>query len=118
MQTVGVDGERTVNTLSDGERQKAMIARALAQQTRYIFLDEPTAFLDYPSKLRTMETLKKLARDFNKTIFLSTHDIEIALNTADTLVMMERDGVKTGTPKIRNHEKTLSFTSRDLLVEC
>lgn len=81
---------RQVDTLSDGERQKAMIAKALAQQTPIIFLDEPTAFLDYPSKVEAMLLLRRLAHDTGKTIFLSTHDVELALQTADTLWLMRR----------------------------
>lgn len=132
LKITGVEPSRKVSNLSDGERQKVMIARALAQQTPYIFLDEPTAFLDYPSKVRTMEMLKKLAHDYNKTILLSTHDLEIALDIADRLVMMEKtppnlpsgEGldslvkVKIGSPKHRNNEKIPSFTSDALLTEC
>ena len=68
---------RMVQTLSGGERQKVMIAKALAQETPVIFLDEPTAFLDYPSKVEILpETLKRLAIEKDKTVFLSTHDME------------------------------------------
>lgn len=81
---------RMVDTLSDGERQKVMIAKALAQQTPVIFLDEPTAFLDYPSKVEAMLLLRRLAHETGKTIFLSTHDVELALQTADTLWLMKR----------------------------
>lgn len=81
---------RMVDTLSDGERQKVMIAKALAQETPIIFLDEPTAYLDYPSKVETMLLLCRLAHEEGKTIFLSTHDVELALQTADSLWMMKR----------------------------
>lgn len=60
---------RMVHTLSDGERQKVMIAKALAQETPVIFLDEPTAFLDFPSKVEIMQLLHHLSRSTNKTIF-------------------------------------------------
>ena len=63
---------RMIQTLSDGERQKVMIAKALAQDTPVIYLDEPTAFLDYPSKVEMMQLLYKLSRETDKTIFLST----------------------------------------------
>lgn len=91
--TVGINSlrDRMVHTLSDGERQKAMIAKALAQQTPVIFLDEPTAFLDFPSKVEMMLLLKRLAREQQKTIFLSTHDFELALQVADKLWLMERN---------------------------
>ena len=79
---------RPVHTLSDGERQKVMIAKALAQQTPVIFLDEPTAFLDYPSKVEVLQLLRRISREAEKTIFLSTHDVELALQLADTIWLM------------------------------
>ena len=90
---------RMIHTLSDGERQKVMIAKALAQETPIIFLDEPTAFLDFPSKVEIMLLLKKLSREMGKTIFISSHDIELALQLADTLWLMNNDGITAGTPK-------------------
>ena len=87
---IGSLRERMVHALSDGERQKVMIAKALAQQTPVIFLDEPTAFLDFPSKVEMMQLLRRLARESQKTIFLSTHDFELALQVADRLWLMER----------------------------
>ena len=101
MRQVGIDrlAERMSGTLSDGERQKMMIAKALAQQTPLIILDEPTAFLDYPSKVETMLLLVRLCRDTGKTIFMSTHDLELALQTADMLWLMTPGrGIHTGTP--------------------
>lgn len=83
-------GDRMVQTLSDGERQKVMIAKALAQETPVIFLDEPTAFLDYPSKVEILHLLHRLSREMHKTIFLSTHDLELALQIADRLWLMAR----------------------------
>ena len=76
---------RMIHTLSDGERQKVMIAKALAQQTSVIYLDEPTAFLDFPSKV--------------ETIFLSTHDVELSLQLADTIWLMEPNCLHIGTPQ-------------------
>lgn len=90
---------RMVQTLSDGERQKVMIAKALAQETPVIFLDEPTAFLDYPSKVEVLHLLGRLSREMGKTIFLSTHDLELALRVADRVWLMSRQGgVQTGLP--------------------
>lgn len=90
---------RMVHTLSDGERQKMMIAKALAQQTDVIFLDEPTAFLDYPSKVEMMQLLHSLAGKTGKTIFMSTHDVELALQIADRLWLMTGGGkLCMGTP--------------------
>ena len=92
--------QRMVHTLSDGERQKVMIAKALAQQTPVILLDEPTAFLDFPSKVEMLLLLAHLAHDMQKIIFLSTHDLELALQTADRLWLMgkDTDGVVIGAP--------------------
>lgn len=91
---------RMVHTLSDGERQKVMIAKALAQETPVIFLDEPTAFLDFPSKVEIMQLLHHLTRSTNKTIFLSTHDLELALQIADKIWLMDKaNGITTGTPE-------------------
>jgi ABC-type cobalamin/Fe3+-siderophores transport systems, ATPase components len=101
--------ERLVDTLSDGERQKAMIAKALAQQTPVIYLDEPTAFLDFPSKVDTMLLLRRISREAGKIIFLSTHDLELALQTADTVWLMDRQlGVAIGTPQELAHQGVLS----------
>ena len=91
---------RMVHTLSDGERQKAMIAKSLAQQTPIIILDEPTAFLDFPSKVEIMQLLHKLTREAGKTIFLSTHDMELALQIADKVWIMDKKcGFAIGTPE-------------------
>ena len=91
---------RLMQTLSDGERQKVMIAKALAQETPIIFLDEPTAFLDYPSKVEIMQLLQRLSRKKNKTIFLSTHDLELALQIADNIWLMNKEkGLRVGNPE-------------------
>ena len=99
---------RHVQTLSDGERQKVMIAKALAQETPIIFLDEPTAFLDYPSKVEILRLLHRLSREQNKTIFISTHDLELALQIADRLWLMGKGrGVVTGPPDELTNNGTL-----------
>lgn len=77
--------------LSDGERQKAMIAKVLAQECSTIILDEPTAFLDISSRIEITNLLHDLAIKHNKTILLSTHDIELALLLADRLWLLSRD---------------------------
>ena len=88
---------RKIHQVSDGERQKTMIAKALAQQTPLIFLDEPTAFLDYPSKIAMMQLLRRLSLEQGKLIVLSTHDLEIAFQTADRLWLLQQSGLQTGT---------------------
>lgn len=100
---------RMIHTLSDGERQKVMIAKALAQETPIILLDEPTAFLDFPSKVEMMQLLHQLSRKTNKTIFLSTHDLELALQIADKIWLMDKEnGIKIGTPEDLSIDGSLS----------
>lgn len=102
MELTGIAGlaRRMVYSLSDGERQKMMIAKALAQQTEVVFLDEPTAFLDYPSKVEMMQLLHRLAVDTGKVIFMSTHDLELTLRIADRLWLMSGGGeLHVGTPR-------------------
>ena len=80
---------RTIASLSDGERQKALIARALAQNTPYLLLDEPTAHLDPANKLMIFELLQLLATDYHKAILISTHEIHLALNHAHQVWVVE-----------------------------
>ncbi|MBQ0050368.1 MAG: ABC transporter ATP-binding protein [Bacteroidales bacterium] len=115
---------RHVETLSDGERQKVLIAKALAQQTPYILLDEPTAFLDFPSKVDTMMLLRRIAHEENKSILVSTHDLDMALQCADQLWLMTQADepqveddhepccFKVGTPKELASDGTLTHFFR------
>ena len=109
MQWVGIDAlkNRMFHTLSDGERQKVMIAKALAQQTDNILLDEPTAFLDYPSKVELLQLLSRLAHDLGKAILLSTHDLELALQLSDTLWLLD-SGLHVGSPRQLADKNALS----------
>lgn len=109
---------RMIDTLSDGERQKVMIAKALSQDTPVILLDEPTAFLDFPSKVEIMQLLHRLSRKTNKTIFLSTHDLELALQIADKIWLMDAEhGIQTGTPEDLSLNGSLSsFFSRKGII--
>lgn len=81
---------RMIQTLSDGERQKVMIAKALAQETPVILLDEPTAFLDFPSKVDTFQSLRNMAHERDKLILLSTHDLDLAARFADSLLEVKK----------------------------
>ncbi|MDQ8199303.1 ABC transporter ATP-binding protein [Pelagicoccus enzymogenes] len=102
LQAVGAGGlaRRQVSELSDGERQKIMIARALAQETKLILLDEPTAFLDLPRRVELMRTLRDLARNEGLSILLSTHDLDLALRSADRLWLLDSEGgLTTGIPE-------------------
>lgn len=91
MQSAGISHKANhfLAELSDGERQKAMIAKALAQQTPIIILDEPTAFLDVESRLETMLLLHRLAHEQNKAILLSSHDLSQSLMLADELWVID-----------------------------
>lgn len=110
--------KRMVHTLSDGERQKVMIAKALAQQTPVIYLDEPTAFLDYPSKVEVLQLLCRISREADKVIFLSTHDVELALQMADTIwLMTQGESVAIGSPKTLAEQGALGrFIEREGIV--
>lgn len=93
LELVGVNhlADRVFNTLSDGEKQKVMIAKAIAQNTPVIMLDEPTAFLDYPSKIELFSLLKKLAKEQKKAILFSSHDLELLLRYTDNLWIMAKN---------------------------
>ncbi len=91
---------RFVHELSDGERQKVMIARALAQEPQIMLLDEPTAFLDLPRRVEIMGILRRLAHEQQRAILLSTHDLDLALRMADTIWLMPENGpLQVGTPE-------------------
>ncbi|RBQ16914.1 ABC transporter [Spongiactinospora rosea] len=92
--------ERQMSELSDGERQRVLIARALAQEPSAILLDEPTAFLDVTSRVALMGLLRGLARERGLVIVVSTHDLELALRVADRAWLVGPDGIlRTGTPE-------------------
>ena len=121
--------DRHVAELSDGERQKTMIAKALAQQTPIIILDEPTAFLDAAARIEIMQLLHRLATT-GKAILLSTHDIDVALQLSDNLWLMNNNGLTCGTvseivesgclnnlfesPNVRFNPDTLRFSIADV----
>jgi iron complex transport system ATP-binding protein len=90
---------KCIQELSDGERQKVMIARALAQDTPIIILDEPTAFLDLPARYDIMRILNNLTLQYNKTILFTTHDLAIAMDIADKLWVMTEGILYEGAPE-------------------
>jgi iron complex transport system ATP-binding protein len=91
---------RLFDTLSDGEKQKAMLARALAQEPALLLLDEPTAFLDLPRRVEVMRTLRALARAQGRAVLLSTHDLDLALRAADRLWLLAPGGaLRCGLPE-------------------
>jgi iron complex transport system ATP-binding protein len=91
-------GKKKIRQLSDGERQRTMIARALAQNTPLVLLDEPTAFLDVPHKIEIIGLLRKLCNT-GKTVFFSTHDIELAIKTSDKIALIHDQNLYSGTPE-------------------
>jgi iron complex transport system ATP-binding protein len=91
---------RQIGELSDGERQRVMVARALAQEPQLMILDEITAFLDLPRRVEIMQMLLDLARQTNKAILLSTHDLDLALRSADVIWLLPKGGkLKIGAPE-------------------
>ncbi len=102
LRRVGLEGfeERMVHKLSDGERQKVMIARALAQEPRILVLDEPTAYLDLPGRVSVMNLLHELAADHGQTVLTSTHDLDLAMRSADRFWLMSLGGeIISGAPE-------------------
>ena len=93
--------------LSDGQLQRVLISRALAQETELIILDEPTAHLDVLHKMESFKLLKELASELNKTIIVSTHEIHLALQTSDELWLMTDEEFITGTPKALIENKSV-----------
>jgi iron complex transport system ATP-binding protein len=94
LDTLGLShlADKKVHQISDGERQKALIAKALAQDTPVIIMDEPTAFLDYKNKAELLSTISKLCSEQNKTIIISTHDISSSLPYSDRAFLISESG--------------------------
>ena len=103
-------GETMFNAHSDGEKQRILIAKALAQQTPIILLDEPTAHLDLPHRILVLRLLRKLAHEQGKTVLISTHELDLALALSDRILLMTPGkGVQLDTAA--NLKKTDAFTS-------
>ena len=120
MEAVGISHKQHnyVSELSDGERQKAMIAKVLAQECPIIVLDEPTAFLDVTARIDTMVLLRKLAKEQGKAIVLSTHDIDSAIGMADNLWLLSKGKhVRSGAPEDLIMDGTIGeFFSKENIV--
>jgi len=107
------------DSLSDGQLQRVMICRALAQNTDLIILDEPTAHLDIQHKIETFKLLKNIAGDLNRTILISTHEIQLATQMADTLWLMTQEKIISGTPSelIATDKINLLFDSNSIYFD-
>jgi len=105
--------------LSDGQLQRAMICRALAQNTDLIILDEPTAHLDVQHKIETFRLLKKIAHSLNKVILISTHEIQLATQMSDELWLMTDQEIISGKPSelIASDQINLIFDSNSILFD-
>lgn len=110
---------KNIDKLSDGERQRALIARALAQDTDIIFLDEPTAFLDLQNKYEIFHLLNKLSKEKQKTIIFSTHDLNLALNESDKIWLIADKQIIEGMPEeiVLNNTINKLFDNSQLLFE-
>ncbi len=98
---------KNLYSISDGERQKAMICRAFVQETKVILLDEPTSFLDYYSKQKLLKTLKDLVKEQNRSIVFSTHDLEISLKHVNNIWLFQNENVTQYTLKELKETKIL-----------
>jgi len=110
---------RYFNLLSDGEKQKVMIARAVAQHTPLIILDEPVAFVDAPSRVEIMELLLKLSHQHGKGILMATHDLEAAVRFSDRLWLLGNHGEKAeGIPDVLLKNGTINsfFDKKDIVL--
>lgn len=106
--------------LSDGEKQRVLLARALAQDTPLMMLDEPTAHLDLPNRIELMKMLRELAQNTNKAILLSTHELDLALQWCDEIWLMNANGeMQTGTPEdlVLNDSFSKIFTSQSFFFD-
>ncbi len=117
IKSVGLDDLRTrrLSEMSDGEKQKASIARALAQDTPYLMLDEPTAFLDIAARLSVLKLLKEISA--KKSVLFSTHDISLAAQLVDQLVILDETGIDISPCEALMEKSTLTKIFKGLNVE-
>ncbi|MBQ4406663.1 MAG: ABC transporter ATP-binding protein [Bacteroidales bacterium] len=113
---LGIDNisDCRLQEISDGQRQRAFIARALAQQTRIIILDEPTAFLDFRSRAEVMELLQNLAHNDGKSVLLSTHELDLAKRFGDCFWLMEEGAIINVQPSAQSLEDSPSSWFREI----
>ena len=123
LEQVGIDAEAMhtfFNAHSDGEKQRILIAKALAQQTPIILLDEPTAHLDLPHRILILRLLRRLAHEQGKTILISTHELELALSLSDRILLIfpKGQGVRLDTAeKLRAEDAFTQAFGMDVFGE-
>ena len=108
------------NDHSDGEKQRTLIAKALAQETPIILLDEPTAHLDLPNRIRVLQLLRRVAREQNKTILISTHELHLAIKLSDRIMLMTpQQGIQLDTPtNLREQDAFTAAFGMDIFNPC
>ena len=119
---VGLSGSAHTffNDHSDGEKQRTLIAKALAQETPIILLDEPTAHLDLPNRIRVLQLLRRVAREQNKTILISTHELDLAIKLSDRIMLMTpQQGIQLDSPEIlREQDAFTAAFGMDIFNPC
>ena len=119
---VGLSGSAHTffNDHSDGEKQRTLIAKALAQETPIILLDEPTAHLDLPNRIRVLQLLRRVAREQNKTILISTHELDLAIKLSDRIMLMiPQQGIQLDSPeKLREQDAFTAAFGMDIFNPC
>jgi iron complex transport system ATP-binding protein len=108
------------NDHSDGEKQRVLIAKALTQETPIILLDEPTAHLDLPNRIRILQMLRRVAREQGKTILISTHELDLAIQLSDRIMLMTpQQGIQLDTPtNLREQDAFTAAFGMDIFNPC
>ena len=108
------------NDHSDGEKQRTLIAKALTQETDIILLDEPTAHLDLPNRIRILQMLRRVAREQGKTILISTHELDLAIQLSDRIMLMTpQQGIQLDTPtNLREQDAFTAAFGMDIFNPC
>lgn len=121
LQQVGLeDAAHTFfNAHSDGEKQRVLIAKAITQETPIILLDEPTAHLDLPNRIKILQLLRRLAHEQGKTVLISTHELELAIQLSDRILLMSEQGIQLDTPKnLREQNAFTEAFGMDIFNPC
>lgn len=121
LQQVGLeDAAHTFfNAHSDGEKQRVLIAKAITQETPIILLDEPTAHLDLPNRIKILQLLRRLAHEQGKTVVISTHELELAIQLSDRILLMSEQGIQLDTPSnLREQNAFTEAFGMDIFNPC